>query len=711
MSTSTSATGTPARRTAAPPRYLLDATSATDVIDQPQQHADEHVDHDDDRPRGSRVARWVTGRDLDQPRWVRPSALALLLGTGLLYFWNLTISGYGNSFYAAAIQAGTKSWTALLFGSLDAGNAITVDKPPASLWLPALLGRLFGFNSFTVLAPQALMGVAAVGLLYAAVKRTNGPAAGLIAGAGLALTPVATLMFRFDNPDALLTLCLVAAGYAVIRAVEKHGARWLLLAGALLGLAFLTKMLQGFLTIPALALAYLWAANTGIGRRLLNLLAALGGILVVAGSYLLVFQLTPADQRPYMAGTETNSFLELTFGYNGLGRIFGGSGNGGGGGGMGGNGNTGFGGSTGLLRMFNSAFGAEVSWLLPAAAILLVAGLWFTRRAPRTDLTRASLILWGGWMIITAGIFSFMEGTIHPYYAVALAPAIAALVGIGSVELWRGRAYLAPRIVLAVSILATTVWSFALLSTASSWLPWLKWVQLVLGALTATALVFRLDAVRRMGVAVILAALLSSGLGMGSWAIATAASAHSGSIPTSGPVSAGGGMGGMGGMGGAPGQTGTTPGGTTGQNGTTGQAPTGQTPGGTTDSTTGQAPGGMGGEAGGANAELTALLQKTTTTWSAAISGATGAADLELASDTSVIALGGWNGSDPSPTLAQFQQMVRDGKISYFISGGGMGGGGGQGGGSSSSSEIATWVAANYTATTVGSSTVYDLRS
>lgn len=267
--------------------------------------------------------RWFRIAFGGQPRWVRPSAVGLLLATAVLYLWNLAATGYANSFYAAAVQAGTKDWTALLFGSLDAGNAITVDKPPASLWIPALAGRVLGFSPLSMLVPQALMGVAAVGLLYLAVKRVSSPAAGLLAGGALALTPAAALMFRFNNPDAMLTLCLVLAAYLTTRAIERAGWKWLAAAGAVIGLAFLTKMLQGFLVVPGLGLAYLWAAPTTLRRRLLHLLGALGGILVVAGSYIALFQLTPVSARPYMAGSESNSFLELTFGYNGLGRITG----------------------------------------------------------------------------------------------------------------------------------------------------------------------------------------------------------------------------------------------------------------------------------------------------------------------------------------------------------------------------------------------------
>lgn len=661
-----------------------------------------------------------------QPRWVRPSAALLLAFTAALYLWNLQATGYANSFYAAAIQAGTKDWTALLFGSLDAGNAITVDKPPAALWIPALAGRIFGFSALSMLVPQALMGVAAVGLLYLTVKRVTGPAAGLIAGGALALTPVAALMFRFNNPDAMLTLCLVLAAYLTTRAIEKAGWKWLAAAGAVVGLAFLTKMLQGFLIVPGLALAYLWAAPATLGRRLLHLLSAAAGIVVVAGGYIALFQLTPASQRPYMAGSETNSFLELTFGYNGLGRITGSEGGPGGGapgGGFGGpgggGGNNGFGGSAGLLRMFGTSFGGEVSWLLPAALILLIAGLWFTRREVRTSRTRAALTLWGGWLLVTAGILSFMNGTVHPYYAVALAPAIAAVVGIGSVELWRGRAYWPARIVLSVTVLAASLWSAVLLGRDASWLPWLGVLVVVLGAIAALALLLRVDSLRVLSgkarglvaAGVVVVSLLAGGLGTAGWALATAAQPHSGSIPSSGPAGSA-----LGGFGGGPRTAGGFTGSREGAFGTREGAFDGGTaagPGGPAGPAGAAGAGGPGGETA-TSAELTALLSASGAKWSAIVSGASQAANLELATGTNVIALGGWNGGDPYPTLAEFQGMVDRGEIGYFIAGAGFGGGtggfgGGGAGGRGGNSEVAAWVAANFQAQTVGTSTVYKL--
>ncbi|MER6800380.1 glycosyltransferase family 39 protein, partial [Amycolatopsis mediterranei] len=255
--------------------------------------------------------------------WHRPALAALLLGTAVLYLWGLGASGWANAFYSAAAQAGSQSWKALFFGSSDAANAITVDKTPAALWVMSLSARLFGVNAWSILVPQALMGVGSVWLLYATVRRSSGPSAGLVAGLVLALTPVAALMFRFNNPDALLVLLLVAGAYCVVRACEAASPRWLALAGVAVGFGFLAKMLQAFLVLPAFALAYLVAAPVSLGKRLLHLLGALGATVAAAGWYLVVVALWPAADRPYIGGSQTNSLWELIFGYNGFGRITG----------------------------------------------------------------------------------------------------------------------------------------------------------------------------------------------------------------------------------------------------------------------------------------------------------------------------------------------------------------------------------------------------
>ena len=639
-------------------------------------------------PQTSRWQRFVRG-PADQPRWVRPALLVLLAGTAVLYLWDLSASGYANEYYAAAVQAGTRSLKAWLFGSLDSGNAITVDKPPAALWVMTASARLFGFSSWSLLVPQALMGVAAVGLLYAAVRRWAGPVAGLLAGTVLALTPAAVLMFRFDNPDALLTLLLVAGAYLVVRAVDAASVRastwWLVAAGAVVGFGFLAKMGQALLVVPAFGLVYLVAGPTRFRTRILHLGAALAAMVVAAGWYIALVELWPAADRPYIGGSTTNSLLELALGYNGIGRLLGGSGNAGGGG-PGGGGNTGFGGASGITRLFTGEIAPEVSWLLLAALVLLVAGLVVTLRAPRTDRLRAALLLWGGWTLVTGLVFSFMSGTMHPYYTVALAPGIAALIGVGSVAFWRRRTAPAARGTLALAAAATATWGFVLLMGSGEGFAWVRWVVLAAGVVTVGSLLA--TGWRRAVVAGIAAALLTGLAAPSAYAVTTAATAHGGSIPSVGTSASA--MGGPGGPGGAaPRQAGTTD---------AAQAVDG-----------GNAPGGgmPGGMGGATSVELTALLRATTSTWSAAVSSSQSASSLELASGTAVMSTGGWSGSDTAVTLAQFQADVAQGRIHYYVGGGH--GGGPDGGSDSTSAQIAAWVQANFTATTVGGQTVYDL--
>ncbi|MDQ6641871.1 MAG: glycosyltransferase family 39 protein, partial [Actinomycetota bacterium] len=280
----------------------------------------------------SRLTRVWRGPE-DDPAWARPALVGLLLATAALYLWGLSASGYANSFYSAAAQAGSASWKAFFFGSSDAANSITVDKTPLSLWPMGLAVRIFGLSSWSILVPQAIEGVAAVALLHATVRRTTGSAfAGLLSGATFALTPVAVLMFKFDNPDALLVLLMIGAAYSTLRAVEStrltdalkgHPVRWLALGGALVGLAFLTKMMQAFLVLPALALVYLIAANTSIPKRIGHLLVAFATTIASAGWWVAIVSLWPASSRPYIGGSIGNSILQLTLGYNGFGRLSG----------------------------------------------------------------------------------------------------------------------------------------------------------------------------------------------------------------------------------------------------------------------------------------------------------------------------------------------------------------------------------------------------
>ena len=603
-----------------------------------------------------------------QPRWVRPAVLALLAATAVLYLWGLSSSGWANDYYAAAAQAGTQDWKALLFGSLDAGNAITVDKPPAALWVMGLSGRLFGFNAFTMLLPQALMGVAAVALLYATVRRTSGPAAGLIAGAALALTPVAALMFRFNNPDALLVLLLVAAAYCMMRAIETASTRWMALVGCAIGFAFLAKMLQAFLIVPGLALAFLVAAPVGMWQRIGKLLVGAATMVVSAGWYIALVSLWPADSRPYIGGSTDNSLLQLALGYNGIQRIAGGEG-GPGSGGPGGGAPSGgpgganlfFGGEPGIGRLFGQSMGVEASWLLPAALIGLAAGIWFTRRTARTGSVRAGLLLWGGWLLVTGAVFSLMDGIVHPYYTVALAPAIAALVGISVTELWQGREFLMPRIVLATMVAATGVWAFILLDRTPDWLPALRWIVLAGSVVVAAVVAVGAHRLGRVAVVLVTAAALFGLAAPTAFSIYNVAHEQSGPGTMSGP-SRDAGFGGGG-------------------------------------------PDGPGAHRGD-NAELQSLVTGLDNRWAAAGIGSMEVSSLELKTGASLMAIGGFTGGDPSPTLTQFQQYVADGQVRYFIVSD-RGGPGGQRTGAAS--DITTWVEQNFTKRDVGGTTVYDL--
>lgn len=705
-----------------------------------------------ERARSLGIKTWC-GRSTD-PAWVRPALLALLVGTTLLYLWGLGASGWANAYYSAAVQAGATSWKAFFFGSFDAANFITVDKPPASLWVMELSARLFGVNPWSILVPQALEGVAGVGLLYLTVRRWFRPAAGLIAGLVFAITPVAVLMFRYNNPDALLVLLLVAAAYAVTRAIEQGRTGWLIAAGALIGTGFLTKMLQAYLVVPGFAAVYLLAGAPPFGKRLRQLLWAGAAMFLASSWWVAVVELTPASDRPYIGGSQNNSLLNLIFGYNGLGRINGneagsvgggapGGATGGVAGGAGG-GPGGMWGATGWDRLFGDDMGTQISWLLPAALILLVALVWLTRRRPRTDRVRAGALLWGSWLLVTGVVFSFAAGIIHGYYTVALAPAIAALVGIGVSELWERRAALKARIVLAATVVVSGVWAAVLLSRTPSWLPALGPIVIVAAVVTAVLTIGGSWLSPRVVTAAVAGGLAATLLAPAAYATATADTTHSGGIVAAGPTGgampggrpgpglrSGAGLGGNGaglpplgatGSGLGNGRPPTMPGGGPGF----GAAPPGLPDGPGAGTSVGYGAGLAGGRAGGLlegsqpSTEMINLLEAgaDSFTWAAATVGANQGAGYQLATGLPVMAIGGFNGTDPAPTLQQFQQQVAAGRIHYLI-GGGNGGaaeglerGIGPVGPAMSErtiGEIASWASTHFVVKTVDGITVYDL--
>ena len=712
---------------AAPIDYRIPHPTGTDL--EPRRHP---------RRRAEALRSLARGRASD-PVWVRPALLVLLAVTAALYLWDLGASGWANSFYSAAVQAGTKSWKAFFFGSSDSSNFITVDKPPAALWVMEISARIFGLSSWSVLVPQALEGVAAVAVVYATVRRWSSAGAGLLAGVVMALTPVAALMFRYNNPDALLVLLLCGAAYATTRAIDKASTRWLILAFSLVGLGFITKMMQAFLIVPALAGAYFLAAPTTLRARLRQLVAAGAAMVVSAGWWVVVVMAVPAADRPYIGGSQDNSLWNLIFGYNGFGRLTGNeSGSVGGGAGT-----SGRWGPTGLTRLFGSEMGSQISWLLPAALVLLAVGLAMTLRRARTDRTRAALVLWGGWLLVTGLVFSLAQGIIHPYYTVALAPAIAAIVGIGTCALWSRRSALWARLAMGGTVLATSVWSMVLLDRVPTWHPELRPAILAAGCMAAVLLVFSsyIGHASRARVAQAFA-LGAAGIAVlaapAAYTLATVTTPHSGAIPSAGPASAAAaGSFGNGGAGLGPGLSGSAgaprglprgrpfpSGGTGGGNAPTapplgGGAPSGLPAGGQPGGLSGRS--GPGGNVGGLlnsstpSKAITSALKADAKayTWVAAAVGSNESAGYQLASGEPVMAIGGFNGTDPAPSLAQFEKYVSEDKIHYFIASGGSFGGapGGSSGTSDDASLITSWVESHFTATTIGGVTVYNLAS
>jgi 4-amino-4-deoxy-L-arabinose transferase-like glycosyltransferase len=661
----------------------------------------------------ARLRSLARGRTQD-PAWARPALLAVLALTTLLYVWGLDRNGYANSFYAAAVMAGTKSWKAFFFGAFDAGSFITVDKPPAALWLMELSGRIFGFSSWSMLLPEALLGVASVALVADVVRRTAGAVAGVVAAVVMALTPVAVLMFRFNNPDALLTFLMVAAAWLLVRSLQTGRSPWLLLAAAVLGLAFLTKYLQAYVVLPAMVLTYLLLGPRTWLRRFGELLAAAGVLVVSSGWWVAIVTLIPASQRPFIGGSTDNSVLNLVFGYDGISRItgafgsfIGGAARGagrtfGGGGGPGGGG--GFGGQAGLLRLFNDQLGGEISWLLPLAGVALIAGLWVHRRAPRTDLARAGYVLWGAWLLTHAVVFSFASGILHSYYAVAMAPGVAGLVGAGAVDLWRlrNRSYLGA-VPAAVGLVGTGWWGYQLLARTPSFLPGLGTAELVIAVAAAAVLLVPRSALSglprmasRLPAAALAVGLAAVLLGPAAYAIDTVGHSVQGATPSSGPAASSG-LGGQ--RGGAPPGARVIGNGTPPAGFTRGGLPPGGAPNGGT--------GGFGFDGGGANSTLVAYLEQHqgSATWLVAVASSNQGAPIELATGKPVLAMGGFSGGDPAMTVAKLQALVRSGQLRYVL----VGGNGGPGGGSQT---VTTWVTQHGTlvsSSESGTSGLYDL--
>ncbi|MFG2258994.1 ArnT family glycosyltransferase [Streptomyces mirabilis] len=683
------------------------------------------------------------------PRWSLPALIAIMALATVLYSWNLSGSGL-NSFYSSAIYSGTQSWKAWFFGSLDAGNFLTVDKPPLALMVMGLSCRFFGFGTWQMMLPMIVAALGTIWILHSSVKRVFGHAAAALAALVLALTPITVAINRDNNPDTLLLLLMVSGAALGLRATRDGRLLPLLGSAVCFGLAFNTKMLQGYIALPAVFAVYLYASHLGWAKRIRNLLLATVALAVSSFWWATAVSLVPADDRPYIGGSTDGTAWNLIFGYNGLGRVLGGEGNGGGGGGGGG-----FSGSAGLGRLFNDILGGQISWLIPFAGIALAGGLVLCGRAPRIDPTRAALVLWGGWLLLHYLTFAKAEGTMHPYYTTAVAPGIAALCGGGGVMLFR--AFRGGDVrwswVLPAGLAVTGIWAVVLLRRATDWNTWLWPAIAVVMALAVVGLfVFRSGNRIRLLAASLAAAVVAALAGPAAYSFAVPASAGGagggmgGTNPTAGPSTGqggfGGGRGGPGGNVGGPGG-GEMPGGTqqggqaagqeggqvTPGGGGTGELPggapqggenggfpgggtggqNGEFPGGQAGGENGTAPGGTGGQRGGfgdgggmggeTSSELISYLEKHQdgAKWLLAVSNSQSAGQLILSTHKPVISMYGFTGTDKGMTVAKLKELVKKGEL-HYIQVGGSGMGGGMGGDNSTSSAVTAWVQKNATA-------------
>lgn len=516
----------------------------------------------------------------------------------------------------------------------------------------------------------------------AAVKRQFGFASAMISAVTLMLTPVAALMFGFNNPDAILTFMLTASGYAFLRSLEgRRPLLWLGLAGLFTGLAFNTKMLQGLMVLPAMVIVYLAFAKPPIVTRFLHLMFA--GVITTVSTlwWSVLVWLTPSGNRPWVGSTNDNSIWSLIFGYNGFGRLLGSHGGGGGGtppnstgmamaspGGMGGGapsgghgpGGTGFGGQTGVFRIFNNDFGPNIAWLLILALASGGLLLWILRKTPRTNRGRAAVIFWILWLIIHIVIFSMTSGVIHPYYVVVMAPAVAALVGIGVPFLWgayirrKSYAWILPMLVGVTAAIVIIILSYAGTMT------WLMWTVGILGAIGMIGLLVNLYTPKRwlqnLAIITSVAACMTAPV---FYTLSTVNVTHTGSIPTAGPSST--------------------------------------------------AMQGSNNEKSQADSALVQYLLRNQNgaTWLVAVDSANESAAIQLTSGQPVMAIGGFNGSDTPLTLEQFKQLVADGKLKYYAASSHGHGGGPNGG----NSEITNWIKKNGKVVNYGGSdvTLYEL--
>ena len=620
------------------------------------------------------------------PAWHQLALGGIALISIFMNFFQLGANGFG-TYYPPAVRSMMDNWHNFFFASYDPGGFVTVDKPPVGFWFQVLSAKIFGFNSVSILLPQALAGVLSVLLLYYLVRRHFGVVAGLLAALALAITPISVVTNRDITIDSTLALFLLVGAWAVLRAAETGKLRWLLLSAVIVGIGFNIKMLEAYLVVPAYGLLYLLAAPRSIWRRIGHLALAGLVLLVVSFSWIVAVDLTPASQRPYVDSTQDNSELSLALGYNGierlLGGIFGGRGgirggprpntstnatnssgntssngtsstagtpptNGSGGstnfgrngagrqqpgaGGFGGIFNTG---AASPLRLFQEALGSQVSWLLPIALLGMLALAWQRRPRFQEDRQQQSLVFWGMWLL-TMGIFFSVAGFFHQYYMTEMAPAIAALFGIGLVIMWKDyrrggwRGWLLP-----LALVATVAEQIYLLNAYPTWSSWMVPIIVILSLVAVVVLVGARLAprlhVKAPGARFLLPALAAGVLALmiapTVWAITPILLSKQGDTLVAGPPQTGDFGGNFGG-------------------------------------------GGRNNGTANANTMLINYLEANqgNTKFLVAVPSSQGIADeIILATNKPVMSLGGFSGSDPILTTSQLASLVANGTVRFFL--------------------------------------------
>jgi 4-amino-4-deoxy-L-arabinose transferase-like glycosyltransferase len=594
---------------------------------------------------------------------VRPPILlgAICVLAGVLYAWGMGTAGWGNPYYSAAVKSMSASLTNFVFGSFDPLGVVTVDKPPMALWPMVISATIFGYHGWSLLLPQVVEGVAAVFLLHRTVRLWAGEHVALLAALVFAVTPVTVAINRDTNPDTLMVLLLVAAAYALARALIAPGraTRWLLLAAVFLGLGFITKMLQAWIVVPVFALAYLVGSPAPLRRRLLDVLGA--GVVLLASSMWWVALVTfwPGS-KPYIGGSTDGSVLNLVIGYNGLGRILGRQagrelvGDPGMPGGFGGPGRLGggaaFGGGSGLTRLFGGQVGGQISWLLPLCLLVLVAVAIAGIRQWRSGQTseparRAGWVLWGGWLLLVGVVLSAAQGGFHSYYTTEMAPAVAAVTAAGVAAMWRH--YRRPGgyrwLLLPAAVTLTAGWAWALISRDISWNGWLRYAVVGAAVVAVTLLVAGKLSLkgascamsRVAGVLAVVTLLAAPGV----WSTATAVAASGGAMAQAGPSGS-------------------------------------RFGGGRADRARDMPVQFRGAMRGDLTAEQNKILAHAQANSAGsrialAVDGGAMAAEAYLIhSDAMIVGMGGFSGQDPVPTVATLTQWVHQGQLRFVLTSG-----------------------------------------